>query len=557
MRDSLPAAASALLLCVLLLAPSGASSRGRQRPDPPAPAPERLVHPDVRSTPTVTGSPTSFRAVSDLREISRRLAVRKPCRSCPPRAEISSVLADVERLIDLLLQNDCNPETVAAGAARTAGRLEDLREGRPSTRGRRARIQRDLAELQRRVTDVSRELLLASLGFLTRSAPARDRILPAREAMIEADARYEAGDLVAAAQGYADAFQFLAFDCVLDVEAFEAALAAEGSKVSFGWAYAIGQFGGLVASGAGGQARLPQNPPAKAMTPQTKVNTASTAKMLTTVAALRLLTAQGIGLDDPIGPYLPAPWPTNPFFDLITFRELLTHQSGIGGDNQRMADGWEQLKEIAVGFVSPLKKQQYENVNMGLFRALIPEILGLASETAANPGLAAGTNYANWVNDTLLVPSGVATALCDDPESPQTGYYPSFLAPGAGWFPGDLRYFCGGGGWYLSAEDWIGVLGNVRYGGILSGAEKAVLYGTPLGWWPRMKSYGVVYLHNGALISPLGGTRNCIGDFPSGWQVAFHLNTDVVTFDNTGVGIYDACNAVVAAFESAWIPVPK
>jgi CubicO group peptidase (beta-lactamase class C family) len=526
--------------------------RGRPEPPPPAPLPDRLAHPDVRRTPTVTGSPASFAPVTELREIADRIERELPCRSCPLGVEVRDVLADVRETIDVLIAQECPPNVFGFGGFVVAG-LKDIRENAGRGRGREARVLRDVAMLERRLTDVLRERALSTLAFLERSSFDRGRILAARDAVMEADRLYEAGDLSAAAGGYADALGPLEYECVLDVEKLGEGLAAAGTQVSHGWAWAAGRLGSLVASGAGGQARLAQNPPAKAMTPQTKVNTASTGKMITTFAALRLLTAEGIGLDSPIGPHLPAPWPTTPYFDAITFRQLLTHTSGVGGGNQMMADGWEHLKELALSVVlpPPLAQKQYENVNLGLFRALIPEILGFPVELLfpGDPGLAAGTIYANHVNDALLAPAGVSTAPCDDPESPPTLYYPAFLAPDSGWETGDSRRLCGGGGWYLSAEDWVRLLGAVRYGALLSGAEKEELYGTPLGWWPLIRAYGTVYVHNGALISPLGGTRNCVADFPEGWQVVLHMNTDVPDFD--------ACGAVLYAFETAWTAVPQ
>ena len=554
--------ATALGLSQIVLA------EGRAGEEPPPPPARQAVYPDVTNTPTVTGSPASFQAVSEIREIAARIDDQLPCRGCFFGPELGTALDEVDRTVTLLVAHDCDPELVAGSASQAVLGLGATIDGAPSRLKRReARILRDLDELRYRIAHMARGLTLSTLSFVTRANAAafRDTAPRALAIAAEGDRLFEEEDLDGASTLYAEALKLIAFECELDVEKLQQGLAFEGTNVSAGWAYAIGRFGGLVASGAGGSARLAQNAPAKAMTPTTKVNTASTAKMITTVAALRLLTDKGIGLDAQIGPYLPAPWDTNPWFDEITFRKLLTHTSGIGGGNQKMADGWLQLKEVAAGIVSPPPPldafTQYENVNMGLFRALIPEILGFQTESQVlmDPGLFAGLKYAQYVDSTILIPAGVTTALCDDPEVPPTLYYPSFLTPDSGWLPegdGNLLYFCGGGGWYLSAEDWIRILGAVRYGGILSGAEKAELYNTPLGWWPRSRSYGTVYLHNGALVHPYGGTRNCIGDFPRGWQVVFHANTNITNIDNTGVGVYDMCNAVMAAFDAAWSPVP-
>ena len=58
-------------------------------------------------------------------------------------------------------------------------------------------------------------------------------------------------------------------------------------------------------------------------------NLASVSKTITAVAVMQSLEANSLTANSPIGPHLPATWARGANFDDITFRELLTHTSGV------------------------------------------------------------------------------------------------------------------------------------------------------------------------------------------------------------------------------------
>jgi hypothetical protein len=70
-----------------------------------------------------------------------------------------------------------------------------------------------------------------------------------------------------------------------------------------------------------GQARTSANAPARMFLPSTKIPVASVSKVVTTLAAIRVLAKHGISLDSGIGGHLPSDWKLDPHVSSITFRE--------------------------------------------------------------------------------------------------------------------------------------------------------------------------------------------------------------------------------------------
>src|SRR5437016_6959604 len=95
-----------------------------------------------------------------------------------------------------------------------------------------------------------------------------------------------------------------------------------------------------------GEARTSADSPKQSFvdfTPKTKITVASVSKIVTAIAALRILDKHGVGLDSPIGPFLPSDWsgpfissppvqilpPVSNYVKNITFFQLLNQHSGI------------------------------------------------------------------------------------------------------------------------------------------------------------------------------------------------------------------------------------
>ncbi len=325
-----------------------------------------------------------------------------------------------------------------------------------------------------------------------------------------------------------------------DMDSFEQALRQEASVAMAGYSYAISVGGSLVRQDGEGWARTPTDG-ASPMQATRAMNVASTGKVLTSIAAQKLLDVRGVNVEWAIGPWLPSSWSRGAGVEDIRFSELMRHVSGLAGSIQMSHDSWSDL-EIAVAQPTGMKTWQYENANLGLFRALIPNLL--IDNDSINHGMLAAIMYASWVDSSVLAPAGVNTALCDDPSDSPTLYYPWPYVGQGGSERGNELHLCGGGGWYLSSRDWVKVLSALRYGNLLSPARRNELYVKGLGADNMSGVLGVYYGKGGSFSFDNGrGVRTCIMDFPTGLQVSLSVNAN-----NALVG----CGPIIAAYDSAW-----
>jgi hypothetical protein len=124
-----------------------------------------------------------------------------------------------------------------------------------------------------------------------------------------------------------------------------------------------------------------------------------------------------------------------PNIDTITFRELLTHHSGLmrkDWDNsngpyadgefqnasleeQTYYDGLRQLIELGIPDeqLADLKaNHSYENANFALMRVMTPYLLGdgAAADNADDPAQFTADAYVEYVSDNVLAPMGIVNA---------------------------------------------------------------------------------------------------------------------------------------------------
>ncbi len=119
-----------------------------------------------------------------------------------------------------------------------------------------------------------------------------------------------------------------------------------------GYACTVGR--GSRSALARGQARTSADAPTRLFLPSTKIPMASVSKIVTTLAAIRVLAKNGVSLDAGIGGHLPSDWHLDPYVAAITFRQLLGQQSGIkdyGNNDQSYAT----LKKFFTQTVDPTK----------------------------------------------------------------------------------------------------------------------------------------------------------------------------------------------------------
>lgn len=362
-----------------------------------------------------------------------------------------------------------------------------------------------------------------------------------------------------------------------DMDRFEQLIWLGMAGEAVGYSYAITLHGQLDRDGAFGEARTDADGSPVAQSSTKEMNIASVSKTITAVAVMQRLEALGIDIDDSIEPWLPPTWVTGPGIDDLTFRDLLTHESGLYLNVTEDPDlglgyTYDALRQyIALGINPDYKVFVYQNANFAMFRILIPYLWPNAwpvlewaeSLEESQPGtLDSTTAYLYWlyVFQSVLVPSGV-TAACAPSDTDPTLLYRFPYDGSIGVDAGDWSAICGSGGWYLSAVELAAFLAHIRFDdGVLSDQARAIMNQNSLGWmdkdnyWWITGDYLAYRMHGGDLLygpEPWKGVDTCIADFPIEVQVALLINSQGAT-DYGGNGAYQ-CEFLGDAFDGAWV----
>jgi CubicO group peptidase (beta-lactamase class C family) len=310
-----------------------------------------------------------------------------------------------------------------------------------------------------------------------------------------------------------------------------------------------------------GQARTSADAPARLFLPSTKITVASVSKVLTALAAIRVLAKHNVSLDSGIGKHLPSDWHLDPHVASITFRELLSQRSGIKDYGNNSQD-YATLKSFFTQSVDPtkntpckganvtnppdpinpnlkdpnnpkLKAPCYSNYNFSIFRVLLPMINGFTDDPA-NRAAKLAAAYVNIVEKEVFEPVGAFGVDAKPPATgPQaTGYAFSYLYPGTtpGHDWGDGTLGVGAAGWYLAIEDIEKVLYslNMNDGRILTQAQMQDMEATPLGWDVTRDSTGYRWVEkNGGWGANGTSISTSIALFGPGVFGALFMNSDV------------------------------
>ena len=218
----------------------------------------------------------------------------------------------------------------------------------------------------------------------------------------------------------------------------------------------------------------------------TRMQVASVSKFITAVGVLQLLHILGMTPDDPIHPWLPPYWgASGQAIELLTFRDLLRHQSGfhcviqdLSGPTspfpsmntflqcKTVAQSSSLLKTDALGSQNPSAPSCYENLNYDLIRVLMASMVGELGtlHSVTNDAIwdvASIAKYQDYMNSFVMSMSGVRAAGFSDPNgSAAQIYLQRTNFPGTE--TGDSSESAASGGWYLSANDILNVAGAFR-----------------------------------------------------------------------------------------------
>lgn len=295
------------------------------------------------------------------------------------------------------------------------------------------------------------------------------------------------------------------------------------------------------------------------------INIASLTKTFTAMAAIKLLNEKGVLLHFPIGPWLPNKWQKSNSISQITFKELLTHTSGI-----RMSSfTWDSIQSLVSNPVSSDKSYSYANANFALFRALIPK-LNDANEFNIKENALSSDLFREWMSKTYIElmnslvfnPAQVYNASCNIDRNKTTiqGFSelnPQILNPVSF---GDWTELSGGGGFYLTPRELAQMMAYLVHStSILNKDQKKLMDDNLLGWDPNdtyETSYGTTYGKDGFLYRDLdsdgqvsggdSGLQTWFGKFPNNVEL-------VITVNSIGSSARNLSNITQNAYVNAWV----
>lgn len=319
-----------------------------------------------------------------------------------------------------------------------------------------------------------------------------------------------------------------------------------------GYAYSIYHKDKLQKSRAGGLRSRTLDPAGqKVFDEQTNIHIASVSKPITTVAVLNLLEQKGVGVDAKIIDYLPAYWSKGKNMDKITFKDLLTHRSGIrvAGANfldlKKLVATGVEAKDYGVFF--------YHNVNFCIFRILIPTLGGYkfpngAANEAAHD-IETQNAYVTYVNKVVFNPLSLKSDCRGDQSTALIYKYPYDNKPGVR--TSDLTSDAGGFGWYVTATDLGKVFAHLNSTNkILSSTMRNEMFSKQLGCFAYdSPKHGRAYQHSGLwiwCIPQCGEVHTCMVMFPNDITVTLICNAGPFPYRTGIVGF------LLDSWEASW-----
>jgi CubicO group peptidase (beta-lactamase class C family) len=217
-------------------------------------------------------------------------------------------------------------------------------------------------------------------------------------------------------------------------------------------------------------------------TEDTRMHVASVSKFLTAVGLVKVLESKKISYDAAIVDYLPTYWSKGSNINKITFRHLLTHRAGFATNSS--ASDYIFMKSKVAGGVSNVGSYDYENMNFGLCRILIPIINGNVSKGAEFSPIPAMNDqtwdavtlyhYRNYMQTNVFTPAGVNNVGFEPIAGGKNALAYKFPHNNEkGWNSGNLASVAGGAGWRLSTKELLNVMNHARRKNTIISASQA------------------------------------------------------------------------------------
>ena len=301
---------------------------------------------------------------------------------------------------------------------------------------------------------------------------------------------------------------------------------ASAASRTVGYSLAVSKDGQTLGMHGSGESRADweaEDPDLK-MTAYTRTQLASVSKPISATAFMTLVESQEIDLDEPFYPYVEYLMPVaGTGVEDVTFRDILQHRSGfdmLGKDGSTCRPDLVPMLQgmVASDLVASPGTYDYGNPHFCLIRLLIEVFTGI--------------DYADYVNDTLMIPVGTLDMTMNvDEEQQPTLYYKlddsdEVVEEAGALFSTDYTEDGGAYGWYASVADLIRWLNGVRSNAYLPAALRDEMHSSGLGWFGRNTTEGTAYVHNGSWRTGNDrGVRTVVGHFPDGYSAVLLVNT--------------------------------
>jgi CubicO group peptidase (beta-lactamase class C family) len=275
-------------------------------------------------------------------------------------------------------------------------------------------------------------------------------------------------------------------------------------------------------------------------TEDTRMHVASVSKLLTAIGLVKLLDSKNISYDSKIINYLPTYWKKGKNIDKITFRHLLTHTSGFttGGSSSN----YSFMKSKVADGVNQVGSYDYENMNFGLCRILMPIINGDISKNQNFPSLidifqdqawdlVTLSHYKNYMQAKVFTPAGVNNVDFKPLSSTKNALAYQFPHKNQdGWDSGNLAAVAGGAGWRLSTKELLNVMDHLRRKNTIIAPQKAqYLLDNYFGIDQVINTpAGKIYNKNGLWRNGSGQTeQSVVYFFPNNMELAMFVNSPI------------------------------
>lgn len=348
------------------------------------------------------------------------------------------------------------------------------------------------------------------------------------------------------------------------VEKFAENLKDEVGKQAIGWAYVINMSGNLAKAEAFGYARAPVDGDVKFKLSK-KINVASITKFLTAIAVMQLLDRRNLSIDAKIGPWLPQAWDNDNGVNLLTFKDLLRHRSGLNSKNSDFENTlcFDCLKDVInQGVVKP-KEYEYLNANFALFRIIIPNLWRGLPGAPFIPELNADKSeemYLRYMQEEVFSKIGLGDIDCrGESRTTATLYYnKNDLANNRkGQAYSDWSHISGGGGYYMTPVEIAAVLAYYEHTDVLVTEEsRELMKQWNLGFdggYSDLEEHGDYHQKNGSISNSDNdntkqGVLGNIVIFPNNVEVTVIMNSQGAVFSDNN--FFTAM--IYKAFNEAW-----